>query len=287
MTSPAGAIAPELKRLRKLLARRKRAPIRIIITTDPTAPVRTLTIPRFVPLAFLVASTILVFASIGLSFSTWSMSGTVSGLKNRVMAMMQLADNMAMSPLQSEAGGNTQTGSLHLSKPIRGQGRFSIETANASEQVEVVLDIASGDLDEASYRAVRRLMRCRRTGAEFPIDPRLIELLYNLSQRAGQRITLISGYRGPGFATPSSYHLRGMAADIRIPGMTALMVRDLAHAIGVHGIGYYPRSQFVHVDVRDEPFFWTDLGTGESGPEAEPDVAKAETDVRSGPTAEP
>ena len=51
-----------------------------------------------------------------------------------------------------------------------------------------------------------------------------------------------------------------MAADIRIPGMTPLMVRDLAASMGVKGIGYYPVSGFVHVDVRDQLTTWTMTG---------------------------
>ncbi len=57
------------------------------------------------------------------------------------------------------------------------------------------------------------------------------------------------------------------------------MVRDLARAAGVRGIGYYPRSQFVHVDLRDEPYYWTDLGTGQDdeGTEVEPAADARET----------
>jgi uncharacterized protein YcbK (DUF882 family) len=288
--SPDGIIAPELRRLRKLLARKRHEPIRIIITTDPTRPVRTLTIPRFLPAALLAASAILILVAIGLSFSTWSMKSTISGLKNRVMAMMQLADNMAMTPegiAQADMFGGNGGLATHVRKPSGGQGRFTIEAANTGEEVEVVLDLASGDMDEAAYRAVRHLMRCRRTGAEAPIDPRLVELLFKISQRTGQKIVLISGYRTPAFAAPASYHVRGMAADIRIPGMTALMVRDLARAMGVHGIGYYPRSQFVHVDMRDEPFFWTDLGAGEGGGEQEFEGGKAEPGDKSGLVTDP
>jgi hypothetical protein len=51
-----------------------------------------------------------------------------------------------------------------------------------------------------------------------------------------------------------------MAADIRIPGMTPLMVRDLAESMGVGGIGYYPVSGFVHVDVREDHARWIDYG---------------------------
>ena len=93
------------------------------------------------------------------------------------------------------------------------------------------------------------------------MDPRLIELLYRISQRTRTKIEIVSGFRAPMFSLATlSYHTRGMAADIRIPGMTPLMVRDLARSMGVKGIGYYPVSQFVHVDVRDEKQEWTDYG---------------------------
>lgn len=271
--SPDGMVAPELKRLRKLLARKRRNPIRIIIATDPMRPVRTLTIPRFLPAALVAATTVLVVIAIGLSFSTWTMSGKLAGLKGRVVAMMKLADDLAVSPegvaqaqvMQPSLG---STGS-RLHKPSGTQARFTLVSPGTGEELEVVFDLASGDMDDTTYRAVKHFMRCRRTGAEAPIDPRLIEMLYDISQRTGEKIVLISGFRTPAFAAPSSYHTRGMAADIRIPGMTTLMVRDLARAMGIHGVGYYPRSQFVHVDLRDEPYFWTDLGSGEAEVEVE------------------
>jgi len=270
---------PELKRLRRELARKRREPIRIIITTDPRRPVRTLSIPRYLPVALLLASAVLVIVAVVLSFSTWSLRGNLTKLRGRVVSMMQISDNLALHPQGIvEAGMLPQHQGLAspLRKPGGAQGRFTIESGNANEHVDVVFDLGTGEMDEGAYRTLRHLFRCRRTGAEVPIDPRLIELLYGLAQRAGEKIILISGYRAPGFAAPNSYHIRGMAADIRIPGMTALMVRDLARAMGVRGIGYYPRSQFVHVDLRDEPYFWTDLGTGEGSadPELEGDTGE-------------
>lgn len=288
-SSPDGIIAPELKRLRKLLARKRRDPIRIIIATDPTRPVRTLTIPRFIPVMLVAVSTLLVLISVGLSFSTWTMSGRLAGLKHRVVAMMKLADDMAIAPEGVAQAEVSQTGhsAVRIHKPSGAQARFTLESAVSNEQLEVVFDLASGDMDEATYRAIKHFMRCRRTGAEAPIDPRLIAMLYELSQRTGEKIVLISGFRTPAFAAPNSYHTRGMAADIRIPGMTTLMVRDLARAMGVHGVGYYPRSQFVHVDLRDEPYFWTDLGGDEGGGEVEVESGadKAEPAAASEPTA--
>ena len=278
-SSPDGIIAPELRRLRKLLSRKRREPIRIIIATDHTRPVRTLTLPRLLPVAFLGTLAMLLIIAMVLSFSTWIMRGTIHLLKHRVMAMMQLTDGMAMRPngvAQASLFSNRGEASVRLRKPGGEKGHFTIEAVNSGEQIEVVFDLATGDMDVDNYLALRHLMRCRRTGAEVPIDPRLIQTLWHMSLRTGQKILLVSGYRAPAYAAPASYHVRGMAADIRVPGMTALMVRDLAHALGVHGIGYYPRSQFVHLDVREEPYFWTDLGPENSGSETEYEGGKVE-----------
>jgi uncharacterized protein YcbK (DUF882 family) len=142
---------------------------------------------------------------------------------------------------------------------------LAVESVNNGEQTEVLLDLASGEVEESSYRKLRHLMRCLRTGAETPIDPRLVELLFRIAPRTRQKILLVSGFRAPMFSLATlSYHTRGMAADIRIPGMTPLMARDLAESMGVHGLGYYPVSGFNHVDVRDDNTRWTDLGPNRS-----------------------
>jgi uncharacterized protein YcbK (DUF882 family) len=46
-----------------------------------------------------------------------------------------------------------------------------------------------------------------------------------------------------------SQHMRGMAIDIRVPGRSLVKVHRAALALGLGGVGYYPRSDFVHVDV--------------------------------------
>ena len=142
-----------------------------------------------------------------------------------------------------------------------GIGKFTIESANNGETIEIRINLATGEVEPAGYVRLRHLMRCLRTGAETPIDPRLIDLLYRIALRTKQKIVLVSGFRAPMFSLATlSYHTRGMAADIRIPGMTPLMARDLAESMGVHGLGYYPVSGFIHVDVRDDKSRWTDFG---------------------------
>jgi uncharacterized protein YcbK (DUF882 family) len=136
--------------------------------------------------------------------------------------------------------------------------QFTVEIANTGQVVEVKLDGPAGEPDEESYRALRHALRCQRTGAENPIDPRLLELLHQISVTAHERIQVVSAFRAPVHPGDLNYHVRGMAADIRVPGLSTAELRDLAKSLGATGVGYYPTVQFVHVDVREMPYFWTD-----------------------------
>jgi uncharacterized protein YcbK (DUF882 family) len=105
------------------------------------------------------------------------------------------------------------------------------------------------------------LLRDYRTGDVARIDPRLLDLLHALSVRLEARspFHLISGYRSPltnaslraqgRRVAKSSLHMKGMAADIRLPGVPLLRVRDAARALRSGGVGCYPQPDFVHVDV--------------------------------------
>jgi uncharacterized protein YcbK (DUF882 family) len=261
----------EVERARREFARgaQKREPLRIVITSGPRRPIRTIVLPARLPFVAVGFVAVVLLIAVGLGFASWSLNGVVSRLSRRMSAMTSAADELARYPLPQgqqmltaaalDAGSWRARARPERSVPPERLGRLQLESVNTGEQMEVLLDLATGEPDEQSYRAVRRFMRCLRTGAETPMDPRLIELLYRISQRAGRKIVMVSGFRAPMYSTASfSYHPRGMAADIRIPGMTALMVRDLVMSMGVKGIGYYPTSQFVHVDVRDTKAHWTD-----------------------------
>jgi uncharacterized protein YcbK (DUF882 family) len=143
---------------------------------------------------------------------------------------------------------------------------FTVEIFNTGKMIEVHLGGPAGEPDTDSYRALRHELRCQRSGAESPIDPRLIEILHQISLSTGQRIQIVSAFRGLGPSGDFNYHVRGMAADIKVPGVSTEDLRDLAKSLGATGVGYYPTVQFVHVDVRGTPYFWTDTsGHGEHG----------------------
>ncbi|HLK91373.1 MAG TPA: DUF882 domain-containing protein [Polyangia bacterium] len=255
----------DLERIRKEQARSRRAPLRIMIATDPNRPIRTISLPRRLPLVVSVVVGTLALATVVLACGSWKLNGALGRLERRMFAMARAADSVALDSAAGRGaawdGASAQGPAGGVHAPAGALGRFVIQLVNTGEEIEVRVNLATGEVDAECYRQLRHLMRCQRTTAETPVDPRLIDLLYRISQRTHQKILLVSGFRAPMFSLATlSYHTRGMAADIRIPGMTPLMVRDLAMSMGVKGIGYYPVSGFVHVDVRDTFTTWIDYG---------------------------
>ena len=88
------------------------------------------------------------------------------------------------------------------------------------------------------------------------MDERLLGLIARVSDTfGGRRIYVISGYR-PG---RRSRHAHGQAVDFRIHGVPNWALRDYVRTLGSVGVGYYPNSTFVHLDVRDRPTYWVDV----------------------------
>jgi len=257
--------------LNRILADRRKQPPkarwRVMIASDPSRPVRTFTLPRLLPALASLFAVMLVVATVLLACGSWKLSGSLGALERRARAMMQAADSVALAANDGAPSGDPAAlASVNIGKVASGGiGKFTIESANNGETIEIHINLATGEVEPTGYVRLRHLMRCLRTGAETPIDPRLIDLLYRIALRTKQKIVLVSGFRAPMFSLATlSYHTRGMAADIRIPGMTPLMARDLAESMGVHGLGYYPVSGFIHVDVRDDKSRWTDFGQNRS-----------------------
>lgn len=108
---------------------------------------------------------------------------------------------------------------------------------------------------------INRLLRDHRTNEVLPIDPQLLSLLERITSLTGTNDTLhvISGYRSPltnrtladrsDGVSRRSLHMDGKAIDIRIPGRDLQTLRNAALSLRGGGVGFYPESQFVHVDI--------------------------------------
>ena len=117
------------------------------------------------------------------------------------------------------------------------------------------------DIAPDALAALRHLLRDYRLNEEHDMDFDLFVQLTDLARQCGVPASyeLISGYRSPatnaklraaGHAVAErSQHMEGRAIDVRLKGCPLPRLRDLALAAGRGGVGFYPRSQFVHLDT--------------------------------------
>ena len=125
-----------------------------------------------------------------------------------------------------------------------------------------------GEYIPESLSDINHLLRDFRNDEIKPINLGLLNLLHDITQRLGtsKPIQLISGYRSSSTnaklhdrssgVAKHSLHMDGMAADIRIPGHDLSELHKVAAAMQGGGVGYYPKSDFVHMDV-GRVRYWT------------------------------
>lgn len=136
----------------------------------------------------------------------------------------------------------------------------TVRLRRRDEVVEVALVDAERRVTREGVEALARLMRAHEDDeAELP-HPRLPLLLAAISDHFGGReITIVSGRReAGGYTRESSRHTEGRATDIRVSGVPMRALWDYCRTLADTGCGYYPRSTFVHVDVRASAAQWVD-----------------------------
>lgn len=100
---------------------------------------------------------------------------------------------------------------------------------------------------------------CKDGSHQVVLKADLLDKLQQLRDLAGKPVVVTSGYRNAAYnlrvgGSPTSRHLRGEAADIRVAGLRPEQVAQLAEEVGFGGIGVY--DTFTHVDVREHPMRW-------------------------------
>jgi uncharacterized protein YcbK (DUF882 family) len=137
---------------------------------------------------------------------------------------------------------------------------LSLYAVNTGERLRVDYCI-DGRYDPHALGAIAHLLRDVRAGAVHAIDPRLLDSLSRMQRLLGATTPLhvVSGYRTretneqkrrrDRHVAANSYHVRGQAADVFVPGRPLASVRRVATALRAGGVGYYPDSGFVHVDT--------------------------------------
>lgn len=141
-------------------------------------------------------------------------------------------------------------------------GSYDIEFVNThtGEGFSGTYRVGSKYLPDA-FEEINYVLRDFRTDDVFPIDPHVIDIIYMVQRKTGRKgpLEILSGYRSPktnnmlrhassGVAR-NSMHLSGQAIDFRMAGVSTRGLRDIAQTFRAGGVGYYPKSDFVHVDT--------------------------------------
>jgi uncharacterized protein YcbK (DUF882 family) len=162
---------------------------------------------------------------------------------------------LALLPLFSPALLKSEVLASH-----RSPKRLSFLNTHTDEKLSTVY-WESGEYLPSAIEDINYILRDHRTDEVLPIDPDLLDLLHALRVRLRTRqpFYVISGYRSrqtnallssqsDGVAR-NSLHVLGKAIDIRVPGRRLPELRKAALSLKRGGVGYYPRYDFIHVDV--------------------------------------
>ncbi len=137
---------------------------------------------------------------------------------------------------------------------------LSFYNTHTHERLKVTYKKGDAYVPEAMDK-ISLILRDHRTGDIHPIDPQLMDFLYDLLTAVGNHseVHIISGYRSPktnqklrgrskGVAA-RSLHMKGKALDFRLPGTDTAVLRDTARSMKRGGVGYYRKLDFVQIDT--------------------------------------
>lgn len=141
-------------------------------------------------------------------------------------------------------------------KPARRKGYVILKGTGRSWSGYAI--VKGNRIASRAHQAFRRVLYSWRTGAEHDVDPKLIRLLTEVSDRFGGRpLRIASGFREHSFARESKHKL-GRACDFSIEGVPNEALYEYLSTLQGVGVGYYPNSTFVHLDVRSKTTRWED-----------------------------
>lgn len=139
-----------------------------------------------------------------------------------------------------------------------GMWRVSFKQTHTGESFSGVYRVGDKYLPEA-FERMNYVLRDFRTKEVFPMDPRVVDIISMVQTKVGKPLEVLSGYRSPktnsmlrhetSGVAKNSFHMYGQAIDFRAPSFNTGKLRKIAMNMELGGVGYYPRSDFVHVDT--------------------------------------
>jgi len=151
-------------------------------------------------------------------------------------------------------------GNVLAKLPVQQERKLSLLNLHTGERLNATY-WADGQYQASELEAINRILRDHRTGDVARMDKNLLDLLNVLHQQmdSKQAFQVISGYRSPktnaalskksnGVAR-KSLHMQGKAIDIRLPDCQLSDLRKAAIDCQIGGVGYYQKSNFIHIDT--------------------------------------
>jgi uncharacterized protein YcbK (DUF882 family) len=185
------------------------------------------------------------FDSAGLSESTMKESRT-----NHVRLSVLLGVMLTLSALSSQG------------MSVSDSRELSFYHTHTGKRLDVVY-WEDGDYVDSGLASINRFLSDFRTGDRVEMDPELLDLIYDVRASLGSDATyqVISAYRSPktnemlrnrsasSGVAKKSQHVLGRAIDVRLEGVATPALRDAAIRLQRGGVGYYAKSDFVHMDT--------------------------------------
>jgi len=214
-------------------------------------------------LAVLSTTIVVVF---GVSSSSWART-----VKTRVHAGLKSSMHLKASPMMhgeevvpGAMPENIAADGSAIVAPEEGKPyELKMTNLHTGENLDIIYRIGNTYLPDALEK-LNYFLRDHNTQDVSNYDPKEFDVLHAMLARLGKLdsvINIVCGYRTPEtnsalrHSSPQtgvaehSQHMEGHAIDLRVPGVSTTMLRDAALSLQAGGVGYYPVSQFVHVDV--------------------------------------
>jgi uncharacterized protein YcbK (DUF882 family) len=149
---------------------------------------------------------------------------------------------------------------LSLAATVRDTRSLRFYHTHTGERLRVTYARA-GSYDRMALNEINHYLRDFRTEEQYPIDPRLLDVLWLAKRKLASRgvYEVISGYRSPktnaylrqhsNGVAKKSLHMKGRAIDVRLTGTETQSLQHCAIGMRIGGVGFYAKSDFVHLDT--------------------------------------
>lgn len=186
--------------------------------------------------------------------------GVSDPIADLLQRQSELPEGMADDALPTAAVASVATPVAATRSVSHAPRWLKLHNIHTQEKLEAVY-FDKGEYVPDAVQALDRVLRDYRTGDVYSMHPELFDTLSSLHQKTGSKshFQVISGYRSPrtnamlhersGQVAKRSLHMDGKAMDVYLEDVALDRLRAAALDLGRGGVGYYPVSNFVHLDV--------------------------------------